>query len=167
MVGALLMTADDDDGRPPGDAGRRLQVLRATAASSTLNLLTSIGAIVFIVGFVITMLNAAASYSKGVEVGPDPWHGSTLEWFTPSPPPVHNFDLIPDVRSAEPLDDMRDAIRRRATRWYPPAVTAAQPERDAGSPGPSRRRRRSPTRRRPGSAGRSATTQDEDDSPVA
>ena len=66
------------------------------------------------------MVNAATSYSNGVEVGPDPWGGSTLEWFTPSPPPVHNFDLVPDVRSAEPLDDIRDAIRRRATRWYPP-----------------------------------------------
>jgi heme/copper-type cytochrome/quinol oxidase subunit 1 len=72
------------------------------------------------------MLNAAASYTKGVEVGPDPWGGSTLEWFAPSPPPVHNFDLVPDVRSAEPLDDIRDAIRRRATRWYPPAVTPPQ-----------------------------------------
>ena len=123
-----------------------------------LNLLTSIGAIVFILGFVITMLNAASSYTKGVEVGPDPWHGSTLEWLAPSPPPVHNFDLVPDVRSAEPLDDIRDAIRRRATRWYPPAVTPA-PEPDPEPVAVAAE----------GSEGLEAggSPQDEDDGPVA
>jgi cytochrome c oxidase subunit I len=131
---------------------------------STLNLLTSIGAIVFIVGFLITMVNAAASYRKGVEVGPDPWHGSTLEWFAPSPPPVHNFDLIPDVRSAEPLNDMRDAIARRATRWYPPDVKPAgrdeepQPEPVAVAAGPESSA---------GSGEVAAAPEDEDDGPVA
>ena len=123
-----------------------------------LNLLTSIGAIVFILGFVITMLNAASSYTKGVEVGPDPWHGSTLEWLATSPPPVHNFDLVPDVRSAEPLDDIRDAIRRRATRWYPPAVTP-EPEPDPEPVAVAAE----------GSEGLEAggSSQDEDDGPVA
>ncbi|MCB0876228.1 MAG: cbb3-type cytochrome c oxidase subunit I [Solirubrobacterales bacterium] len=93
-----------------------------------LNLLASIAAIAFVAGFMLTMLNAAASYRNGVEVGPDPWLGNTLEWFAPSPPPVHNFDLVPDVRSAEPLDDIRDAIRRRATRWYPPAARTEERE---------------------------------------
>ena len=43
--------------------------------------------------------------------GPDPWNGNTLEWFTTSPPPPHNFDVIPRVRSVEPMRDIRDAIR--------------------------------------------------------
>jgi cytochrome c oxidase subunit 1 len=93
-----------------------------------LNLIASIGAIVFVVGFLTAMLNALLSYRGGVATGPDPWQGSTLEWFAPSPPPVHNFDLVPDVRSSEPLTDIRDAIRRRATRWYPPAARRAEPE---------------------------------------
>ncbi len=136
---------------------------------STLNLLTSIGAIIFILGFVITMINAAASYTNGVEVGPDPWHGSTLEWFTPSPPPVHNFDLIPDVRSAEPLDDMRDAISRRETRWYPPAVrapeteTVAAPEPDPEPVAVAVDASEAPSE----SPADAATAQDEDDGPVA
>ena len=92
-----------------------------------LNLIASIAAILFVLGFIVALLNAAASYRHGLEAGPDPWGGSTLEWFAPSPPPVHNFDLVPDVRSAEPLDDIREAIRRRATRWYPPAARTEAP----------------------------------------
>ena len=37
----------------------------------------------------------------------------TLEWFALSPPSAHNFDAVPDVRSAEPLLDIREAIRDR------------------------------------------------------
>ncbi len=87
------------------------------------NLLTSLGSFVFAIGVVLTLVNAAASYGRGVAAGPDPWGGTTLEWFAPSPPPVHNFDLVPDVRSAEPLADIREAVRRRATRWTPPPAT--------------------------------------------
>jgi len=90
---------------------------------SLLNLLATLGALLLTLGIFLTMANAAASLRGGVAVGPDPWGGSTLEWFAPSPPPMHNFDLVPDVRSGEPLADIREAIRRRATRWeMPPAV---------------------------------------------
>jgi len=162
MLGALLMIVTM---MMAGLQGMPVDVYKfyEDTGLGTLNLLTSIGAIIFIIGFVITMINAAISYTKGVEVGPDPWHGSTLEWFTTSPPPVHNFDLIPDVRSAEPLDDMRDAISRRATRWYPPEVKASEPEPDpepAAEPvAVAVEAREAPDE--------SATTQDEDDSPVA
>src|SRR4029079_269941 len=96
-----------------------------------LNLIASIAAILFVLGFIVALLNAAASSRHGLEAGPDPWGGSTLEWFAPSPPPVHNFDLVPDVRSAEPLDDIREAVRRRATRWYPPAARTEEREPEA------------------------------------
>ena len=63
----------------------------------------------------VTLVNALLSAGRGVRAGSDPWGGETLEWLAPSPPPPHNFDVIPDVRSAEPLRDIRDAVRARET----------------------------------------------------
>ena len=40
--------------------------------------------------------------------GPDPWHGPTLEWTIPSPPPEYNFAVIPTVTSAYPNWDVAD-----------------------------------------------------------
>ncbi len=93
----------------------------------TLNAISSVGCLIFAAGFLTAMINAASSYNNGVAAGPDPWGGSTLEWFAPSPPPVHNFDLVPDVRSDRPLDDIREAIRRRRTHWTPPPARIAAP----------------------------------------
>jgi cytochrome o ubiquinol oxidase subunit I len=36
----------------------------------------------------------------------DPWQGKSLEWTTPSPPPVFNFALLPDLRADK--DQKRD-----------------------------------------------------------
>jgi cytochrome c oxidase subunit 1 len=47
---------------------------------------------------------------RGDIAGPDPWRANTLEWFVPSPPPAHNFDVIPRVRSVEPMYDIRRRI---------------------------------------------------------
>jgi len=98
---------------------------------SAYNLIGSLGALIFAAGLALTLVNAAASYNNGAETGPDPWSASTLEWFAASPPPVHNFDLIADVRSAEPLNDIRDAVRTGTTTWTPPPVGAPAPTDDA------------------------------------
>ena len=64
------------------------------------------------IGAFVELGSLAHSYSSGRATGHDPWGGSTLEWFALSPPPPHNFDAVPDVRSTEPLLDIRDAVRR-------------------------------------------------------
>jgi cytochrome c oxidase subunit 1 len=84
------------------------------------NLVATIGSFVFAAGVVLTLVNAATSVRGGVGAGHDPWGGSTLEWFALSPPPEHNFDVVPDVRSAEPLLDIGDAVRARTASWRAP-----------------------------------------------
>src|ERR1700729_2461814 len=77
------------------------------------NLISTIGSFVLAAGVLATVVNVARSVKVGVIAGPDPWKANTLEWFTTSPPPVNNFDLIPRVRSAEPMKDIRREIERR------------------------------------------------------
>jgi heme/copper-type cytochrome/quinol oxidase subunit 1 len=85
------------------------------------NLVASIAAFVMAIGILLELANAAYSYGGGVRAGHDPWGGATLEWFALSPPPEHNFDAVPDVRSAEPLHDIRRAIQDRTGAWRPPS----------------------------------------------
>lgn len=110
------------------------------------NLVAAIGAFGLAAGIIMTLVNAVRSVRHGTVVGPDPWSGTTLEWFTLSPPPAHNFDAIPDVRSTEPLEDIRRAVRDRdfgaavPTPMSPPPAAepemepepATEPEVDAG-----------------------------------
>jgi cytochrome c oxidase subunit 1 len=102
------------------------------------NLVASIAAFVLVAGVLLELGNAAYSYHRGVSTGHDPWGGATLEWFALSPPPEHNFDAVPDVRSAEPLLDIRRSIRERTDAWRapsPPSVPApAAAPAEASSP---------------------------------
>jgi heme/copper-type cytochrome/quinol oxidase subunit 1 len=77
------------------------------------NLIATIGSFVLATGIIMTLANAVRSYTRGPAAGPDQWGADSLEWFAPSPPPPHNFDVLPDVRSDQPLRDIRDAISRR------------------------------------------------------
>jgi len=72
---------------------------------------------------VLTVVNLLRSTKRGQRAGNDPWKGNTLEWFVQSPPPENNFDVIPRVRSVEPMKD----IRREVMDAGKPAGTVAQP----------------------------------------
>ncbi len=77
------------------------------------NQISTVGSFILAVGVLVTIVNAARSLKVGVIAGPDPWKANTLEWFTASPPPVNNFDVVPLVRSAEPMKDIRREVERR------------------------------------------------------
>jgi cytochrome c oxidase subunit I len=87
------------------------------------NLVSTIGAFILGIGVLVTVVNVIVSITRGKKAGNDPWQGNTLEWFTSSPPPANNFDVIPRVRSVEPMKD----IRREVLAGSAPAETAAQP----------------------------------------
>jgi cytochrome c oxidase subunit 1 len=78
-----------------------------------MNFLSTIGAYTIAVGVLIVVVNLTLSLKRGAIAGPDPWKANTLEWFTPSPPPENNFDVVPRVRSVEPMKDIRREIEQR------------------------------------------------------
>jgi heme/copper-type cytochrome/quinol oxidase subunit 1 len=85
------------------------------------NLIATIGAFVLAAGIFMTFANAILSRENGRPAGHDAWGGDSLEWFALSPPEPHNFDLLPDVRSARPMRDIRAAIAHRSAREERPA----------------------------------------------
>jgi len=78
------------------------------------NLVSTIGSFILGVGVLITLINVLRSIKHGKVAGNDPWKGNTLEWFTQSPPPANNFDVIPRVRSVEPMKDIRREVAAAA-----------------------------------------------------
>ncbi|MFN4261358.1 MAG: cytochrome c oxidase subunit I [Gemmataceae bacterium] len=71
------------------------------------NQLSTIGAFVQVIGFLIFIWNLVASLRKEPDAGDDPWDAWTLEWATTSPPPSYNFAVVPEVRSRRPLWDLK------------------------------------------------------------
>ncbi|TBL71254.1 cytochrome c oxidase subunit I [Paenibacillus thalictri] len=65
------------------------------------NLISSIGAFGMGIGFIIFLINIAASWAKPANAVADPWDGRTLEWTIPSPPPEYNFKQTPLVRGLD------------------------------------------------------------------
>jgi heme/copper-type cytochrome/quinol oxidase subunit 1 len=91
---------------------RRIYTYSPGLGWSTYNLISTIGSFILAVGVLLTVINVVRSVKNGAIAGPDPWKANTLEWFTPSPPPENNFDVIPRVRSVEPMKDIRRQVEQ-------------------------------------------------------
>jgi cytochrome c oxidase subunit I len=93
---------------------RRIYEYPSSAGWDGYNLVSTIGSFMLGIGVLITLVNVLRSVRSGARAGNDPWHGNTLEWFTQSPPPENNFDVVPRIRSVEPMKDIRREVERRS-----------------------------------------------------
>jgi cytochrome c oxidase subunit I len=62
-----------------------------------LNVLSTAGASILGVGYVMPLFYLIWSYRYGKDAPPNPWKATGLEWQTSSPPPTHNFEETPIV----------------------------------------------------------------------
>ena len=75
------------------------------------NFVSTVGAFIIALSFLIFFWNIWASYRKAkvaaggkgkkLTMPADPWDSRSLEWMIPSPTPVHNFDVVPTVQSLD------------------------------------------------------------------
>jgi len=62
-----------------------------------LNVMSSAGATVLAVGYILPLFYFAWSMRYGKPAGENPWGAVGLEWETSSPPPPENFEVMPVV----------------------------------------------------------------------
>jgi len=86
---------------------RRVYTYPAEMGVGWLNLISSLGALIFAVGVLLFLVNIVKGLRSGEPAGNNPWDAPTLEWSTTSPPPVYNFATIPQVASRHPLWESR------------------------------------------------------------
>jgi len=65
------------------------------------NFISTVGAMTIAVSILVFLINAWRTRTHGEIAGNDPWDGRTLEWTISSPPPEHNFDVVPVVHSED------------------------------------------------------------------
>jgi cytochrome c oxidase subunit 1 len=86
---------------------RRIATYSASNDWGTLNMISTIGAFFIAVSMIPFIVNAIMTFMRPKDQPNDPWLGNTLEWAATSPPPVHNFDELPEIHSERPLWDLR------------------------------------------------------------
>jgi len=80
-----------------------------------LNVLSSAGASVLGVGYLLPLFYFAWSMKYGKRSGDNPWGAVGLEWDTPSPPPTENFYTTPVVTHG-PYEYTREDVHNRTTQ---------------------------------------------------
>ncbi len=85
---------------------RRTYTYRDGYGFNLWNFVSTVGAFIIAVSFLIFFWNIVRSYraskKAGIKMVADPWDARSLEWTIQSPTPAHNFDVTPTVHR---LDD--------------------------------------------------------------
>jgi cytochrome o ubiquinol oxidase subunit I len=79
-------------------------------------LLSGLGVVVIFIGVVCQVTQLVVSIQRREalrDTTGDPWDGRSLEWSTPSPPPVFNFPVLPQVHGEEPYWGIKQKARQQ------------------------------------------------------
>ena len=82
---------------------RRIYTYPAGMGWDGLNAAASVGSWLIGTSFALFAVNIARALARPAGAPANPWGAPTLEWATASPPPDHNFALVPAVESRSPL----------------------------------------------------------------
>ena len=98
-----------------GLAGMPRRVADYPDAFAGWNLISSIGSYIFLASLVVFFINIALAFVRRQRVGANPWGAgaTTLEWTLPSPPPFHQYAVLPRIVDAGPI--VPDQARPEAT----------------------------------------------------
>ena len=116
---------------------RRVYTYAAGIGWDSYNFISTVGAFLIGVSVLIFLVNLIKSGLSGSPAGDNPWDGDSLEWSTSSPPPQHNFSVLPIIHSRHPLWEQADlhqgdeatkrlveALGRWPTTWRAALVTS-------------------------------------------
>jgi cytochrome c oxidase subunit 1 len=84
---------------------RRVASYPSNLGWQSYNIVSTVGAFIIGISFVFLLVNFFVSWRKPIPAGDNPWDAHTLEWFTTSPPPHHNYTHLPPIRSERPTWD--------------------------------------------------------------
>ena len=70
----------------------------------TLNQVSTVGSWIMVTGLIIMLVNLFIAHKRGKKASDNPWNGITLEWQTKSPPPLYNFDKMPELVKGGPYN---------------------------------------------------------------
>jgi len=87
------------------------------------------GAVIIMLGILLQVVQLVVSIrdrDRNRDLSGDPWDGRSLEWATPSPPPVFNFAVLPDVQGEEAYWGMKQRAIEEQSLVDEPAYEAIE-----------------------------------------
>jgi cytochrome o ubiquinol oxidase subunit 1 len=97
-------------------------------------LASAVGTLILVCGVVCQVIQLAVSIRNREalrDTTGDPWDGRSLEWATPSPPPVFNFAVLPHVEGGEAYWNVKQRAREGMRLGHEPHYEAVEMPRNS------------------------------------